>query len=205
MPSFHALLSTHAPFLLLDATSSRVQVALCESEASVRWASSSAESNVALFRCIEQLGADPTAVRAFVFCEGPGSILGVRTTAMALRTWCALASRPCFAYQSLVLMATVLHRPVVSDARREQWHLATSDASLTRVATDAIPPHAATPAEFRAWTPLPANVEPVSYDLAQLLPRVADRDLFHSAPEPDAYLHEAPSYVTWTPQIHRAP
>lgn len=205
MPSFHALLAAHAPFLLLDAASSRVQVALCESPTSVRWASSVEESGVALFRCLEQLAANPAGMRAFVFCEGPGSILGVRTAAMAVRTWCTLTPRPCFAYQSLPLLALATGRPVVSDARRERWHLAVASASLTLVSPNAIPPHALTPAEFRAWSTLPAGVAPVNYDLASLLPRVADQELFHSAPEPDAFLHEAPSYATWTPQIHRAP
>ena len=36
-------------------------------------------------------------------------------------------------------------------------------------------------------------------------PRVLDVDLFHETRAPDAFLHEEPSYVTWTPKIHRAP
>ena len=30
-------------------------------------------------------------------------------------------------------------------------------------------------------------------------------DLLRPAPLPEAFLHEDPAYVTWTPQIHRAP
>ena len=32
-----------------------------------------------------------------------------------------------------------------------------------------------------------------------------DADLFRATDAPDAFLHEEPSYATWTPQIHRAP
>ena len=62
-----------------------------------------------------------------------------------------------------------------------------------------------TPENFRHWTPLPAEVRRVPYSLEALLPRVAGEDLFLPTEAPDAFLHEEPSYVTWTPQIHRAP
>ena len=61
------------------------------------------------------------------------------------------------------------------------------------------------PEGFRHWTPLPAGVTSTPYVLADLLPRVADADLFRPTAAPDAFLHEEPAYATWTPQIHRAP
>ena len=61
------------------------------------------------------------------------------------------------------------------------------------------------PQPFRHWSPLPANVQEVPYSLAQIVPQVWDEDLLHATDAPDAFLHEEPSYVTWTPQIHRAP
>jgi tRNA threonylcarbamoyladenosine biosynthesis protein TsaB len=62
-----------------------------------------------------------------------------------------------------------------------------------------------TPAGFRRWSPLPAGTTEVSYDLRELLPRVWRTPLLSPCAEPDAFLHEQPSYVTWTPAIHRAP
>ena len=41
--------------------------------------------------------------------------------------------------------------------------------------------------------------------LSPLLPRVAGADLFRATDAPDAFLHEDPSYKTWTPRIHGAP
>ena len=49
------------------------------------------------------------------------------------------------------------------------------------------------------------GVTTVPYSLAELFPRAADAELFHAITEPDAFLHEEPSYVTWSPKIHRAP
>lgn len=206
MPSFRALLTSSTPLLLLDSASARVQVGVFQSaEEPGRWAASDAESGVALFRCLDELAVDPAAMRAFVFCEGPGSVLGVRTAAMAVRAWCALAPRPCYAFRSLQLVAEATGRTVVSDARREHWHVATPGYPLLRLAREHIPPAATTPSGFRAWSPPPAGLTEIIYDVRQLLARVPDHDLFHEAESPDAFLQTEPSYVTWTPQIHRAP
>lgn len=206
MPSLRELLATSTPFLLLDTASTRVQAGVFAGRAEPdRWAASDEESGVALFRCLERLSVDPAAMRAFVLCDGPGSVLGVRTAAMAVRAWCALAPRPCYAFASLQLVAEATGRTVISDARRGHWHLASPGQSPGRVGRHEIPPAAVTPAGFRAWTPLPDDIEQVEYAVRDLLARVPDHDLFKSTAEPDAFLHAEPAYVTWTPQIHRAP
>lgn len=61
------------------------------------------------------------------------------------------------------------------------------------------------PDHFRHWADLPANVARVPYLLSDLWPRLWEADLLGRTGAPDAFLHEEPSYVTWTPQIHRAP
>src|SRR4051812_13913933 len=83
MPSFRHLLRNHTPLLLIDASSTRVQVGLLNTETSANWITLDGEAGLAIFQAVERLGVDLAAVRAFAFCEGPGSILGVRTAAMA--------------------------------------------------------------------------------------------------------------------------
>ncbi len=64
------------------------------------------------------------------------------------------------------------------------------------------------PAKFRTWTALPDRpIMRLPYDVAQLWahPAAAEADLWRQTDQPDAFLHEEPSYVTWTPGIHRAP
>jgi tRNA threonylcarbamoyladenosine biosynthesis protein TsaB len=124
MPSLRTLLRSHSPLLLLDASSRRIQAGLLGPD-DARWASRADEAGVGVFACLAELGADPGAVAAFAFCEGPGSILGIRTSAMALRVWDVLRPRPLFAFQSLAVAAAAAGRPgatLIADARRGLWH-----------------------------------------------------------------------------------
>jgi tRNA threonylcarbamoyladenosine biosynthesis protein TsaB len=208
MPSLRQLLAAHGPLLLIDAASARVQVGLLSRDQPARWAASDDEAGVGVFRCLEQLAVQPADAGAFVFCDGPGSVLGIRTVAMALRTWGVLTPRPVFAYHSLAVVAQALGKPgatIIADARREAWHCISLDSGLRRVPAAKLAGELIMPEGFRHWSALPAGVTFTSYSLVELLPKVADRDLFRATETPDAFLHEEPSYATWTPQIHRAP
>lgn len=210
MPSLRQLLAAHAPLLVLDAASARVQVGWFPTHATgdANWAMVDEEAGTGVFHGLASLGADVTAARAFAFCDGPGSVLGIRTTAMALRTWGVLAPRPVFAYHSLAVVAEGLGQndvTVIADARRELWHAFVRGGALRRVPAAELSGELVTPENFRHWSPMPAGVHQVPYSLSELLPRVADADLFRPTDAPEAFLHEEPSYATWTPQIHRAP
>ncbi len=213
MPSLNQLLANHAPLLLLDAASARMQVGwLGEKNPGglARWENSDDDAGLGVFRGVEKLGVNPLEAGAFIFCDGPGSMLGIRTVAMAIRTWRVLAPRLVFAYGSLALVAHALGRSgvtIIADARRDSWHALNLNLGgvLHRVQAAELTGELVMPEPFRHWSPLPANVTRVPYSLAELLPRVADADLFRATEAPEAFLHEEPSYVTWTPQIHRAP
>jgi tRNA threonylcarbamoyladenosine biosynthesis protein TsaB len=79
--------------------------------AAARWAGLEEEAGTGIFRVIEALGADVGQAAAFLFCDGPGSTLGVRTAAVALRTWQVVAPRPVYAYHSLAVLAEAIGRP----------------------------------------------------------------------------------------------
>jgi tRNA threonylcarbamoyladenosine biosynthesis protein TsaB len=208
MPSLRELLARHAPLLVLDAASARVQVGWLASDQLMRWEVADEEAGVGVFQCAEKLGIDVNAAGAFVFCEGPGSILGIRTTAMALRTWNVLKPRPVFSYQSLALVAQALGRrevSVIADARRDAWHVFSLGGELRRAPAASLSGELVMPENFRNWSPLPPATRVVPYSLSELLPKLLDADLFRATEAPDAFLHDEPSYATWTPQIHRAP
>ena len=192
----------------MDAASSRIQVGWLQADGSTRWEQSRDEAGIALFRCVEALAASVPEVGAFIFCDGPGSILGIRTVAMALRAWRVLRPKPCYAYCSLALVAHAAGKAelsVIADARRDSWHRYRLQDGLKRVSNDQLAGPLAMPADFRHWSPLPPNVETLPYSLAEMLSPLGDADLFRKVEEPDAFLHEEPSYVAWTPQIHRRP
>ena len=208
MTSLRQLLSTHASLLLIDAASTRVQVGLFDASGPTRWQTSGEEASEGVFASIEALRLDLSQIHAFAFCEGPGSVLGVRTTAMAVRTWRALAGRPVFAYCSLALVAHALKQPdvtVIADARRNLWHRFNLEGGLSRSPATGLTGRLVMPDGFRHWSPLPPHVSPTPYVLAELLARTSETNLFRETNAPDAFLHEEPSYATWTPQIHRAP
>jgi tRNA threonylcarbamoyladenosine biosynthesis protein TsaB len=207
MPSFRQI-SAQGPALVIDAASSLVQVGVLGPGGTARWESSSEESGVGIFQCLERLEVSPQEVASFIFCKGPGSVLGIRTAAMALRTWRVLKPRQVFAYCSLALVAHTFEGSgvaVIADARRDSWHHFKIGGGLQRLTVMDPSDILVMPENFRHWSTLPAGVRTVSYSLAALIPRVADRDLIHETDSPDAFLHEEPSYAKWTPQVHRAP
>jgi tRNA threonylcarbamoyladenosine biosynthesis protein TsaB len=223
MISLAQLLASHGCILVLDAASTTVQVGLLRAGASAVWHTSAGEAGKALFAGadagLRDAGATLEAVRAFVFCEGPGSMLGIRTVAMAIRTWQAVRPRPAYRYQSLALLACELrHRgkpapfSVIADARRESWHCVTVTAAgkispLRRAASPELAASAEPlyqPAAFRAWAPAPRAAQACTYDVASLLAGHTDEDLFSPTGAPDAFQYEAPVYKKWSAQVHRA-
>lgn len=220
MASLPQLLDRHGVVLALDAASLKVSAGLLRSGQPAIWAHVEADANRGIFsashRVLQQAGLGLDAVRAFVFCEGPGSILGVRTLAMALRTWLVLEARPIYAYQSLaVLVRSDWQRAprafaAIADARRDTWHVQSVTANgtlapLARIPVTAIPPgEIVTPASFRAWAPLPSSAQRVGYELEDIFHRLGDADVFHPAPAPDALQVEAPDYRRWSAQMHSA-
>ena len=221
MATLVQLIATHGCILVLDAASTTVQVGLLRADTDPLWQTSAEESGQSLFTCtdacLRAAGLTMRDVRAFVFCEGPGSVLGVRTTAMAIRTWHSEIPRPAYRYQSLALAAHFAstqkpgHRfAMIADARRETWHcqMVETDGcmpALQRLPLAELPQlELLTPENFRMWSVLPASVTTCSYDLQKLFSAASDGDYFHLTDAPDAFQHEAPDYKKWSAHIHSA-
>ncbi len=213
MPSLRHLLAAHPTLLLIDSASARVQIGLWH-QARASWQTTEAEAGTAVFASVDALLAERSLtiadLNAYAFCEGPGSVLGIRTAAVALRVWRVLNPAPAYAYRSLTAAATALAKPevnVIADARRDSWHVLRLGETLRRVPTSELSGECVMPDGFRHWTPLPPGLGRTSYDLATLFaqPALLDAELFTESAEPDAFQHEEASYVTWTPQVHQAP
>ncbi|MBA3850483.1 MAG: peptidase M22 [Opitutus sp.] len=223
MASLAQLLASHGCILVLDAASTQMQVGLLRHDAPAVWHRSTDEAGKAAFAltdaCLRDAELTLADVRAFAFCSGPGSMLGVRTVAMALRTWQALAPRPAFQYESLHLLALELARvgaarpfTVIADARRDTWHVSAVDAAgavapLRRVPAAELA--AATgdlwqPPALRTWSKPPRAARPCDYDLPHLFAQHAGADVLHAAAMPDAFQHEAPEYKKWSARVHSA-
>lgn len=206
---------------MLDASSARTQVGWLAAGDTATWHVATEEAGRALFLGAEALLSARKLrlwdVGAFVFCEGPGSMLGTRTVAMALRTWQVLESRPIYVYQSLAVAGVAEYRrrarafAVIADARRDSWHVQSiaadgRPAALARVATTDVPAgELLTPEFFPQWSAAPGRpITPCSYELAGIFPNLGDADVFQPCATPDAFQHEAPEYKKWSVQVHSA-
>ncbi len=205
---------------MLDATSQSTQAGLLRPGSAGIWHRTPEEAGNGIFAgtdaVLTQAGLTLGEVDAFAYCEGPGSMLGTRTIAMALRTWQVLRPRPAYAYQSLAVAGRGewTQKPraftVIADARRDTWHVQSVDADgslapLQRVPVADLPAgELVTPENFRAWAALRRPAATAGYDLEKLFPVLGDGNFFHAREAPDAFQHEAPAYKKWSAQVHSA-
>lgn len=225
MPSLASLVAAHSPLLVIDSAAG-VQAGLWRRNCAPIWRQSQREAGVAVFECVDGLlvdaGIGVNDLGVMAFCEGPGSILGIRMAAIALRTWQAVAAKalPTFGYRSLELVAhdlkssgTRMPFAVIADARRDTWHCVEigngeSFPAVRRVPRSFVadfPGELFTPTGFRVWSQPPREIREVPYLLGALWDRQIEADLFRAVSEPDAFLHQESVYAAWSPQIHRAP
>ena len=220
MPSLRQLLVRHPVLLVIDTCATRTEASVWTGDATVPAgrAALEGEASAALPVAVASALASAGGRRirdldAAAFCDGPGSVLGIRLAAAALRVW--RVARPglaTYSFHSLPLLAvSAPGETIIADARRDTWHAVRPGYphELLRLPTAELAACAplATPESFRRWSALPAGIEPrpLPWSATALLAAAPDEPFFHEAPEPEAFLHEQPGYAPWTPQIHRAP
>ncbi|HTL66494.1 MAG TPA: hypothetical protein VL200_02425 [Lacunisphaera sp.] len=221
MPSLTQLLAKHQRLLVLDAASRQFQAGLLRENHSSLWELTEADASTAIFTCVNALlqdaGLRVADLGAVVYCEGPGSMLGIRSVAMAIRTWGILAPLATYSYQSLAVAGLFAWRAgparplaVIADARRGTWHCqeVARDGTMPemrRLGSEQLPPgELLMPEHFRSWDQPPRAAAACRYDLARILPALADCDCFRKSDHPNALQLEAPEYRRWTAQVHRA-
>jgi tRNA threonylcarbamoyladenosine biosynthesis protein TsaB len=158
-------------------------------------------------------------LRSFIYCEGPGSVLGLRLCAMAIETWSRLypQSAHYYAYNSLQLTAALIcadapdldNALLVSDWKKGAWNaVAIKDGQpgATEVADDAMITSWTGPLyhlpQRKGWQKPPANATPVAYSPNRL------PETWH-LPTPtkgvELYASGINVFKKWTPERHRAP
>ena len=158
-------------------------------------------------------------IRTFIYCEGPGSVLGLRLCAMAIETWSRLhpQSAHYYVYNSLQLAAALicLDTPgleqalLISDWKKGIWNavkIRNGQPSVIEVADDAAIADWTEPLyhlpQRKGWQQPPANATTVEYRPDRLT------DVFH-LPRPTAtvelYASGVNVFQKWTPERHRAP
>jgi len=164
---------------------------------------------------LQTAGLSLADLKSFAVCIGPGSILGIRLTAMAVRTWAAQTPRPLYTWDALTVLARVAlqaKRPppflVVSDSRLKRWNVlkvndATSLSAIAELTADEVKaqglPLISTSASSRDVFPEVEVVPSVWTHLPALLPLVA---IANSKPEA---LNPTNDFALWSGERHRGP
>lgn len=216
-----------ASYLLIDASSPNSVIVARLDESGRVWADFSEEPEAALesiFTATEKVCPQFNPA-GFLFCEGPGSILGIRIAAAAVRGKNALGTPvPVFAFQSLHLIAALISRAfpqeknftVIAESRMNAWNILRVESGIPETQFREVKtPELGTLVRTKAFLlprrrPVPPPVETTPVSPAELLK--ADPKIFSELPEllhecgntPDAVnTASASGYVKWTPERHR--
>jgi tRNA threonylcarbamoyladenosine biosynthesis protein TsaB len=159
-------------------------------------------------------------VHNFIYCEGPGSVLGLRLCAMAIQTWghlCELDVRY-FAYNSLELMAALIvsdisgvnHALLISDWKKDAWNSILiregQAGAITTIDNQTVSNWKEGPLFYlpqrKGWQKVPENATTLEYD-PQRLPEAMQ--LLKKTKKIELYTSNMNVFRKWVPQRHRAP
>lgn len=213
-----------APTLVIDGSGSAVFAGVLGADG--KWLAKSELDGApleSLFPAVEATLAQAeltlSQLRSFVYCEGPGSVLGLRLCAMAIETWSRLTpeSAHYFAYNSLQLTAALIcvdtpgleNALLVSDWKKGAWNavkISDGQPGPTEVADDTTIANWTGPLyhlpQRKGWQKPPTNATPVEYS-PQRLPEV--RHLPQSTANVELYASGINVFQKWNPERHRAP
>ncbi len=216
--------NSREPLLFLDASSVTVQAGLWRDGAWLAYRSAEAPALESIFvlvkDCLDDAGICMEAVKGFLHCAGPGSVLGIRLAAMAIRTWRALPDwqdAPVYACRSLPLVAALIRHTrepkadfhLIAESRQSRWnHLAsTAPEAIEEIepeALDALKPPIYHLRQRKAWHEPPPAAVAITADLHACPELITAPGLFTPTEAPDLYQVNAPAFKTWTPERHRA-
>ncbi|MDP4777215.1 MAG: hypothetical protein NWR76_04655 [Opitutales bacterium] len=216
----------HYPALAIDGSGSEVYAGILGADG--QWLAQSSQTGAPLemlFPTVEatlkEAGLSLTDLRSYIYCEGPGSVLGLRLCAMAIETWSRLnpQSAHCYAYNTLQLCATLLLKDetlpkrtlLVSDWKKGAWNavsLTDGEIGDTSVADDT------TIAEWegavyhlpqrKGWQKPPANAISLSYTPGRLNELLQSHNFLRPTKGVELYASGVNTFAKWTPDRHRA-
>lgn len=172
--------STFSLPLLLDASSTQVQVGIPSATGWLSLQRAEAPALSFLFeglrRCLEETKSEIAQVDAIIFCEGPGSTLGLRSALTLAKTLKSqISPAPAFAVYNALHAAALLcqnpEMPILADYRQGQWYLRETCGEIRVIEeTEAleIAQRSQTLRQRKSWRKLPESGPQVEYDLSRL-------------------------------------
>lgn len=221
-----AALPAGRPVLFLDASAPFVQVGLWQDGGWLSHCCVDAPALEAIFRCVrEQLAAAAIGLKevaGFVHNEGPGSVLGIRLAAMALRVWggqevplWAVRSLPLVAAKMALLVPAVAAPAVISEFRQGLWNWFEPVAddpfgeTICVIETDELAGRlqAGRACYYlrhrKSWAPPPGQVLEADSDLSACAPVLATAGLLRKVAQAEAFLTRPPEFKKTDGERHR--
>lgn len=212
--------------LVIDSSSRRVCVGVFDSEGHLNTTSSEEDASVSLFPIIKDLfdesGTSLATLGSIAFCEGPGSMLGIRTAVMGIRTWQGagfLRDQSVFSFNSLNIGAEIVREAhpsedrflVATDARRNSWNTTRvegPDADAIRIIANADLEKDTLPLfsfhEFPTWTRTKAKIALLPYRPETVFASPTFPELLTPNPEVNPLNLRSMEFAKWKPVARTA-
>tara|TARA_Y100001934_G_scaffold166406_1_gene197835 strand:+ start:45 stop:716 length:672 start_codon:yes stop_codon:yes gene_type:complete len=207
--------------LLLDATGQNLHVGIPSAEGWTTLFSSKLPAMESLFlgmqTCLEDTGKKISEVDALVFCEGPGSTLGLRIAAAAAKT-ILRENKPAPAlllYNAMDLAALLVEKPrtVLAPFRNKKKllrHPPQDETALGRIevieekVAEKLTPNPIHLAGPRIRDTLPDGIEIMDYDISRLTSGLLDlAPILKPSEHLELFDPEPAKFAEWQPSIQR--
>ncbi len=166
--------------LLLDASSTHVHVGVPSANGWRCLHRSETPALISVFegfrRCLEEALGHASSTDAILFCEGPGSTLGLRAALTLAKTLLTQLDSPpsILSYNALhaaTLLATDPTAPILADYRQGQWYLREPSGKIRVVEENealAFAPRSQTLRQRKNWQQFTETGPEIDYDLSRL-------------------------------------
>lgn len=212
--------------LFLDASSFLVQVGILSGNKWLGYFRSEEPALQSIFQgievCMQMAGLSFSGITGFAYCEGPGSLLGIRLVAMAIRGWKTqkdFKDAPVYAYNSFevsLMLVKKVHNPeetyaVVSESRKGFWNILRSsengkDGKVTEVSESdlGLLPGAIWLFKQKNLSAAEGDFQKMAFDYSlEECPEIfAQSTLLRAVDEPDALFVRETEYVKWDSKRH---
>ena len=207
--------------LLVDA-SSQVQVGIPDSKdwlSLVREEKPALESLfVAIPKSLEKIDASISAIDAILFCEGPGSTLGLRVAATAVKTILREnePSPTLFTYNALdlaAIMSNDFSRPILAPFRKGKRLLRSPISNsaigsievLEEPISESLSKEALHLPSLRSWETLPEGLDVLDYDISHIAGLAGIAPILRPAEIPEVFTPLPAEFRKWKPARDLSP
>lgn len=214
-------------WLVLDASCLTTRVALFHDGKLLKQLESETHAMESLLTSVQQLVRQQNiaikTIRGFIYCMGPGSILGIRLSIMAIKTWCAIhqcSKSRVLSFNSLAMAALATSEKLASDEsefavisewKKDHWNGVESN-NLKHISQIEVWDRKKTESyqkplfllpQRKQWTQNLENIPPVSYDLSLLNCLNVRMKVLQPMNDWEIYTPEVKDYVKWSKNRHR--